>query len=328
MMKKKIFILIYLLALCLNSLPSHASDWLECNNLSKEQSYKDRESLKYLVPGVKNWLFISKKDFIEDFALRNETIIAFQNFQRVLKEKGTDLVLVVVPQRGLVHGDKIDFSNPLAAQYDISKARQSYRDMIAQLKTAGIPIADAPNFENTKDYGYARDHHWNSTGAQLIASLTSKVIKQLPSYQILEKKKFKIEEGKTIKFKGSFFNPIKDICNKKLPIENIKEQISTSSDEDLFGESKKEIVLVGTSFSEQGKSFANFAGHLRVGLSADIDNHSIGGGGISTSLLDYLKSEDFKYSPAKILIWEIPGFYSLNRKSLLDKAMRILQREK
>lgn len=327
MMKKKIFILVILLAFCLYPPSAGASSWLECKNLNKDSSYEGKESLKYLVPGQENWLFISKKDFMEDFTLRDETIYAFQKFQKALKEKRTDLVLVVVPQRGLVHTDKIDFSSPLAEKYNAAQARQNYKNMISQLQTAGISITESPDFKNIKKYAYARDHHWNSVGAKLIASLTAKAIKTLPSYSSIEKKKFKIEEGKIISFKGSFFNPIKKICNTKLPIEHIKEQISTSSDEDLFSNSKKEIVLVGTSFSEQGKSFANFAGHLRVALSANIDNRSIGGGGVSTSLLEYLKSENFKNEPAKILIWEIPGFYSLNRKSLLDKAIRILEKE-
>jgi hypothetical protein len=40
--------------------------------------------------------------------------------------------------------------------------------------------------------------------------------------------------------------------------------------------------------------------------------------------MGYLTSESFKTAPAKILIWEIPGFYSLNRKELLEDAMAAL----
>lgn len=327
MMKKKIFIFNLLLYLCLNPSSAQASEWLDCPALIEDNAYEGRESLKYLVPGQENWLFISNKDFMSDFSLREETLKAFKNFHTALQKKGTDLILVIVPQRGLIHTDKIDFSPSLAKNYTPEKARENYTKMIMQLETAGINVTPAPDFKTVKTYGYARDHHWNATGAKLMADLTAQKIKTLPAYTKIGKQQFRIEEGKEINFKGSFYNPVKDICQKELPIEKIKEQISVNINGDLFSDTKKEIVLVGTSFSEQGKSFANFAGHLRVSLSADIDNRSIGGGGISTSLLAYLESQEFKKNPAKILIWEIPGFYNLNRQSLLHKAIRILEHD-
>lgn len=319
MVKVKIIFGLFCVVFLLSGNMAKAAEWLDCPALSEDSSYKERESLKYLVPGQDGWLFISKKDFMTDFVLREASIEAFQKFQKKLHEKGTELVLVVVPQRGLFHADKIEVEN-----FDITKARQNFKNMIEQLQQAGLPVNNSPDFENTQVYGYERDHHWNVHGAKLIAQETANAIKKIPIYSEIEKQEFVIEKGKEIYFKGSFYNPIKDICGIELPVHKIKEQVSVSKNDDLFGDSKTNIVLVGTSFSEQGKSFANFVGHLRVELSADIENRSIGGGGVSKSLLEYLKSEDFKNNPPKILIWEMPGFYNLNRKSLLKKAVKII----
>ncbi len=306
---------------------SHANNWLECPALNNPQSYEKRRAQKYLVPGTADWLFISKKDFMQDFKLKEETITAFANFQKSLKKHGTDLVLVVPPQRGLMHPDKIDFSNPRARGYDNKKARDSYQFMIKQLQQAGVAIHDAPNFENVTEYGYARDHHWNATGAQLIAQLTAEQIKKLPAYKKINKQDFKIEEGKDINFRGSAFNSVKEICGTELPIATIKENISVAVNADLFESAEPEIVLIGTSFSEQGKSFANFAGHLRVALSADINNQSLGGGGISKSISDFLGANTFKKTPPKILIWEIPGFYTLNRADFVNEMTALIDKD-
>ena len=72
--------------------PVKAADWLDCPALNDPASYEERESLKYLVPGVDNWLFISNKDFISDFTLRDISIRAFQYFQKKLQERGTDTI--------------------------------------------------------------------------------------------------------------------------------------------------------------------------------------------------------------------------------------------
>ncbi len=316
---------ILLLTYFCTSQPAQAEEWLECKALGDANSYKGRRALKYLVPGIKDWLFISKKDFMMDFSMEEESIKGFQALQEKLKEKGTTLALVVPPQRGLIHADKIDMSQPRAKHYKNDLARKSFRDMIETLQESGLHIADAPDFLTISNYGYPRDHHWNAAGAEIIAQQTASMIKKLPVYQELSKKEFVIKIGKEIDFKGTFYTPIKEICDTALPPVKIKERISTTKTEDLFGNTQPDIVLVGTSFSEEGKSFANFVGHLRVALSADIDNRAMGGGGVSKTLLKYLASDDFNKKPPKILIWEIPGFYHLNRAPLLMEATTLIK---
>jgi alginate biosynthesis protein AlgX len=319
-------------SLCITGYSSKAdaTDWMECPALNNPTSYEGKRAIKYLVPGAQDWLFISKKDFMQNFELKEESVASFKNLQQALKKHGTDLVLVVPPQRGLMHPDKINLTHPRARTYDNKKARASYQKMISQLQQAGVDIHNAPDFENITDYGYERDHHWNAAGAKLVADLTADKIKKLPSYKTLKKQEFIIEEGKDINFRGSAFIPVKKICDKELPITVIKENISTlaKSDEtnaaDLFDSTEAEIVLIGTSFSEQGKSFANFAGHLRVALSADINNQSLGGGGISKSISDFLGSDTFKKTPPKVLIWEIPGFYTLNRANFVNEMTALV----
>lgn len=316
-------IMLILFGMGISSANAKGNDWLDCPALNDEKSYT-KESLKFLAPGAENWIFISKKDFIPSYKLRQSAIIAYQDFKNALLEKGTELVLVVIPPRGLVHDEKIDFTHELAKDYDINSARDDFKNVLQQLERSSIAVALAPDFDLIDEYGHATDHHFNYAGASIMSEQTAEVIKTLPVYQEIEKKDFKSETGENVTFNGTFYRPIKEICGHKLTPQTITEKITISTNEDLFESVTPEIVLVGTSFSVPGSSKSNFVGQLREMISADIDNRSIGGGGVKKSLSTYLSSDDFKEKPPKILIWEVPGFYHLNREKFLKDAVKMI----
>ncbi|NBV29476.1 hypothetical protein EBS02_10795, partial [bacterium] len=85
---------------------------------------------------------------------------------------------------------------------------------------------------------------------------------------------------------------------------------------DLFQSDKApEIVLIGTSNSVNSSSYSNFDGFLKEALGTDVLNLSKTGGGFSDSMAEYLNSDQFKKSPPKIIIWEIPSYYDLNKQN-------------
>ena len=50
-----------------------------------------------------------------------------------MNAKWYELVLVIVPQRGLIHADKIDKTQPLAKNYDVTIARQNFQKTPAKI---------------------------------------------------------------------------------------------------------------------------------------------------------------------------------------------------
>ena len=97
--------------------------------------------------------------------------------------------------------------------------------------------------------------------------------------------------------------------------------LSNAAADDLFADlPEPQIVLVGTSNSK-GRLKFNFDGFLAHYVGAAVNNKAKSGGGFGGALKDYLSSEDFKQSPPKVLVWEIPGYYSLNETAFFDDLL-------
>jgi len=58
----------------------------------------------------------------------------------------------------------------------------------------------------------------------------------------------------------------------------------------------------------------NFAGFLKEQLHADILNFSDPGQGPFAVMEKYLSSDDFKNTPPRLVIWEMPERYFLSRR--------------
>ncbi|NBX65406.1 MAG: alginate O-acetyltransferase [Proteobacteria bacterium] len=313
-------------SLCVCALAAQASekaalDKAYCPALANEASYaKWLVNYKMLVRGKDDWLFRTTVASKTDFAVEEKTIALLKQLQDRLKTKGTDFVILLPPtQGGAVNGEFL--SEEAIKKYGFTPvlAKQNYTAAIASLKTAGINAVGVTDYPEGKAFFYRRDHHWSPDGAKASAKKLAEFVKTLPAYASLPKTSFVTKEIGKEDYKGAYVKAFMTVCKKRPPAEKAPKfktepAEQKSGEADLFGDNTEPpVVLVGTSNSAPTPNVSNFDGFLKEALSLDVENLAIAGAGVDSSLLSYLNSAQFKKAPAKILVWEVPGYYDLNK---------------
>src|SRR5688500_332791 len=77
-----------------------------------------------LMQGEEDWLFRSDVELVTEFGPDALNLQQLKLFADMLKARGTELVVIYHPTRGLVHPSKV----PSAARYDYKAASANYRD--------------------------------------------------------------------------------------------------------------------------------------------------------------------------------------------------------
>lgn len=315
-----------LAAIMLTPAAARSAD-LFCPALADDKTYDGAyDSYRKLVAGRDGWIFRSENDLRTDFNLRDRTITAIRRLQDAFASKNIDFIMAYAPTRGMMHADHV-----LDPSYDAAAAWDGYLKSVAALKQAGVNIASIQS-PGIKDFFYKRDHHWTAIGAAAMADVIAADIKARPLYAAIEKIPFKTTQGPARDFTGASSKMFKAVCNSDQPVETIATFITTrenaaSGQDELFGTAPSpEIVLLGTSNSVDQSSFANFEGALKTALSADILNMAVTGGGIDTAMLSYLNSDHYRDGLARVVIWEVPAYYDLNKHmGLFRQSVAALQ---
>ncbi len=291
------------------------------NRASYVTSYQ--KNFTTLVQGKDGWLFRSDAELSEQFGPDQEGLKYLQAFARKLRATtGTRLVMVFQPTKGLVHPDKLPTVSPV--QYSWSFARSQYADALENFRRIGLVT---PNFlpllgEGPREHAFyfKRDHHWTPYGARRAARIVADRIKQMPVYDRMDHdKQFVTRRSGLIRKVGSLQDAAKQLCGYSWPNQYVNEfRTEVKGGDDGAGESAlfgntalPPITLVGTSFSH-GATDYNFAGWLQEYLGTDILNVAIAGGSYDGSMFEYLQSDNFRKSPPKILIWEVPAYHNLD----------------
>lgn len=279
-----------------------------------------------LQEGEEGWLF-RDSDLKTEFGPGKKGYQRFHYLNKLLNQHGTQLMMVPIPTRGIIETKQLG-----DIAYDSEKGQQAYTDYLQSLRHVGIIIPKLETLfkaEHNKPLFFARDHHWTSYGAKQVAKLTARTIKQQDFYKEANKQEFETSKTGTLEMEGSHQKAAEQICETTYTNEFTDAYTTENISElDLFGDvAEPEVVLVGTSNSKAKLNF-NFSGYLMQYSKLDILNLAKSGGGYDGAILDYLKSKDFKTNPAKLLIWEVPGYYSLNSKSFYKKIVRLLKPKK
>jgi len=294
-----------------------------CEALQDKEIYKKKRlnNYKLMMAGENEWAFRSIVSFKKDFSINDKTLGYIQMLQKGFRAHGTEFIMLLPPSRSLVHFDNISESDKVAfnfTQADQEKAWSSYRNTIKNLKDNNIHVVGVEELPTEGDFYYKRDHHWSPYGARLTANKLADYIKTLPVYDDLKKKDFQTKEVGIIDYDGTFSKAFEKICGTELIPEKIA-QFKTEQAQDaqsadaLFAGDTPEVVLLGTSNSAAHPNVSNFDGFLKEALRLDIDNKAFAGAGIDSSIISYLNSAEFKEAPPKVIIWEVPGYYNVNR---------------
>ncbi|MBD9416651.1 alginate O-acetyltransferase [Pseudomonas sp. PDM16] len=278
-----------------------------------------------LIDGRDGWLFRTKNDLRTDIGTTPEGYAQLKRFRDALKARGTELLIVFQPTKGLVVRNKL--TPEWHAKFDYETARTNYIKTIENFRKAGIWAADySPLFDEQgkqTDFFFKDDHHWTPRGAKDAARLTAEVLKQIPAYADMPKKEFVTKRVGILGSPGSSGEAAGKICNNTYDTEYVDrfatEPADESSGDSLFGdESTPEVVLVGTSNS--GVAY-NFAGYLEQYSGVQVLNMAVTGGGYESAMLQLLASEEFQKKPPKVVVWEFATHYDMSLRDFYRQAV-------
>jgi alginate biosynthesis protein AlgX len=293
-----------------------------CDDMYDPDVYDERNITHYkiMLDGKDNWIFRTENDFRSEWSISDKTINKITKLQDVLNKMNTELYIVMPPVRGMVHADKI--KNKYKEKYGLTDNNaiwNAYESMIDKMKKSGVNIVGASQNETPKQFFYEQDHHWRSEGAKFMAQKTAEMIKRESDlYKSLPVIEYETVEAGMHNYDNSYSTAFEKICDTSLeptPVIEYKtrpKQAAQTSNDLFSDEEEPSVVLLGTSNSVLGSSYANFEGYLKEYLSRDIVNYADIGAGIDTSLIDFLNSNKFRNNRPKIIIWEVPGYYDLN----------------
>ncbi len=292
-----------------------------CEAVKDEKLYDERGygAYKVLLQGKDGWIFRSEADLTSDFSFTRSGLRNIRLFRDALKSEGMELVILLTPAKGLMHASMLYPED--AARYgfdDPDSIWKNYFEAVEDLRREGIHVVSLEPIKEEDQFFYKRDHHWNAYGARKAAKAISAYIERMPVFDEVKRMDWETMDLGPYQFEGVSKKVFSDLCDTRQPPEmihvydTIREGMAEGKDA-LFGEIENpDIVLLGTSNSTPEPSFANFHGFLRDELEADVINMSVSGGGLDTAVISYLNSQYYKEQPAKIAIWEVPGYYDIS----------------
>ncbi|HKE47259.1 MAG TPA: SGNH hydrolase domain-containing protein, partial [Rhodanobacteraceae bacterium] len=267
---------------------------------------------KVLVDGRDGWLFRSEMDLTTTFDITDDSLQGLKRLSDALRQRGTELVIVYQPPRGLMDSDKLKPEQ--RKSYDFAAAHRNYTAALERIRSGGhVVVAPLDTLVDEKkgyEYFFRRDHHWTPTGAENSAKVVAETVKKLPAFASIPHKAFSTTQVGVLAKPGTLQKIAAQLCGGGYSLQYVPmfatEGAGGGDSGGLLGESAQpEIALVGTSNSD-AKGGYNFGGYLEQYIGADIVDVALSGGAFEGSLLHYLSSKEFQAHPPKILIWEMP----------------------
>ncbi|NWJ27079.1 alginate O-acetyltransferase [Rhizobium sp. RM] len=274
-----------------------------------------------LAEGRDGVFFRTNTDFEEFFVRTSETMVSLRAISDALRVKGTELVFLPLPSRGIVQQSKLDDSDEIQSRYNAPVAEQEFRHYVAQLQKNGITTVDVlkaiDDHQARGNFFFARDHHWTSTGAHLAAIAAAETIKKLPEYPSLSTYNFETKAIGSLDYIAPMGHEIQALCGNAVePEKETVWQTTRSADDasDLLGnaaETSEPVALVGSSFSATPEF--NFAGFLAQETGLDFTNYAENGAQFISSLATLLFSKSFHEKPTPLIVWEAPSYYAVDQ---------------
>ncbi|WP_243040973.1 alginate O-acetyltransferase AlgX-related protein [Dyella sedimenti] len=283
-----------------------------CPHAADPQAYAGSKFLsdfRVLIDGRDGWLFRTGLDLTTHFDVEDDNLAQLHRLSDALRQRGTEIVMVYQPPRGLMDPDKL--TPQQRRGYDLQAARGNYAQVLQHMRSEGgvivPPLDQLVNEQKGYDYYFRRDHHWTAAGAQHTAQVVAETMSKLPGFGSIPKKQFSTHTSGVIGKPGTLQKVATQLCGGGYSLQYqpayVTEPVGGGS---LLGDaSQPEVVLVGTSNSDSLGGY-NFAGYLEQYMGVDVLNVAITGGSFEGSLLHYLASKEFQQHPPKFLIWETP----------------------
>lgn len=272
-----------------------------------------REGRKGVLVGTNGWLFTDEEFMVwpdaQDQIESHRKIIA--DVYTRLEEKNIPLVVALLPAKTRLYPEY------LGANRWPPEHLETYRATLDFLHARNIPAPDLLSAfleHPEKSRLFLRtDTHWAPEGAALAAKTLAAAI--APDF-LPEKTEFKSAKTGVKSHSGDLMRYIPQ-GNIRIPGAPESDRLDTfvteksgsnaSGADALFADQSLPVALVGTSYSANDSW--NFAGFLKESLHSDVLNAADEGRGPFVTMTHYLKSPEFKTTPPRLVIWEIPERY-------------------
>lgn len=283
-----------------------------CPRAADPQAYagsKFMNDFRVLIDGRNGWLFRTGLDLTTRFDISDASIVQLRRLAEALRRRGTQIVMVYQPPRGLMDPDELTPAERRA--YNFRAARSNYAQALQQLRDGGVivpPLDQLAKAHKGYDYYFRRDHHWTAAGARHTAKVVAETMRRLPGFSSIPRKKFVTHTDGIIGKPGTLQKVASKLCGGRysMQYEPVYVTEPVGGGGSLLGnQTQPDVVLVGTSNSDT-KGGYDFAGYLEQYLGVDVLDVAITGGSYDGSLLHYLASDAFQKHPPKFMIWETP----------------------
>lgn len=264
-----------------------------------------------LAAGRDGLFFNLSTDLRETFALNSETKSLLKQFADALAERGTTLVAMPIPPRGVVQKNYLNGLDPKQRNFDPSYAADEFALLVQDLRGSGIVTADLLSTIASKNawssFYFLRDDRWTTSGAKLAADAVAEALNGVDRYAELPKLKFATTALSSVERKDRMALAIQQLCHRTIPAEN-DIAFQTVKVADASGPVVAS-ALVGSAFS--APEF-NFDGFLEEQTGVEFANYSMNVEDPLGSLASLLSSEAFQKAPPPFLVWEIPPGFNVD----------------
>jgi hypothetical protein len=256
-----------------------------------------------------------------------ETIPYLKRLASALRSRGIVPVIAVPPPEGLAFVNKLDSATIKGTLFE--KLSQpafrpgvlaAYREGLKPFATAGFEtpdlgqgLADYVLTHPKEVYYFKHDWHWQPPAAKASAyALQKYMTKRFPDLtRDIRNQALKVSIKETVPRSslGGWDRVIRRKCpdgfqayTEDRPV--IEVQQPAQSGNDLFGDQKVDVALVGTSYSA-GPHGPAFVPYLSEAFGTEVLNAGFDGGGMLGAMQEWLISSDPTQTP-RVLVWEFP----------------------
>jgi alginate O-acetyltransferase complex protein AlgJ len=256
--------------------------------------------------GCGNWLFLTDELVLHPDRAANAAahVRMVEEVAAYLKSRNIALAVVPVPDKSRIAAAALcGVARPAAIASRLA-------DFETSLGRAGITVVDLtrPMRATGGELYYRTDTHWNERGAKAAADAVAAALRGA-GLAPTQKAAFRVTKepereriGDLIRLAGLDRVPYPLRPRGDREAATVVEQSAAASVGLLDETPAPEFAVVGTSFSRR----ANFVPFLSLALSAPVDNRAEDGGGVANAAIAYFASTEFKKTPPRAIVWEVP----------------------
>ena len=256
------------------------------------------DAMVSMTQGLDGWFFRGPStDLAEFFPLDEEAQGLLRRLSGALAARGTRLVAMPVPPRGLVASDRLDPSVPEQALYSPGDAAMEYRALVEALRRAGLAVADlSPDLVRGRlgpGFYLKRDSRWTPDGARFAAEVAAASIARPGGRPAA------VRPSGSAPVSGVMQAEINRLCGGQVPAETValyKAEATT------VPAGAPTIVVIGGDLAAD--STAGFAPMLAARTGAVVLDRAIADSGATGALVAYLESDAFAERPPAAILWQ------------------------